>query len=102
MKKIDKLNFEENHITPVGGNVFADLGFEPEEAAKLKIKSQLMIEVSEWIKTQQLKQEEAADILKVSRPRISDIVTGKIDKFTIDALVEILQHAGKHVTVKVA
>ncbi len=97
-----KLNARGDHITPAGGNVFADLGFEPEEAAKLKIKSQLMIEISEWIKVQQLKQEEAANILKVSRPRISDIVTGKIDKFTIDTLVELLEHAGKHVTVKVA
>lgn len=97
-----KSNNEESHITPAGGNVFADLGFEPEEAAKLKIKSQLMIEISEWIRSQQLKQEEAAKLLGVSRPRISDIVTGKIDKFTIDALVELLELAGKHVTVKVA
>ncbi|MBL7000103.1 MAG: XRE family transcriptional regulator [Gammaproteobacteria bacterium] len=90
------------HITPAGVNVFADLGFEPEEASKLKIKSQLMIEISEWIKSQQLKQDDAAQLLKVSRPRISDVMTGKIDKFTIDALVEMLQLAGKHVTVKVA
>lgn len=102
MKKADKRKIKENHVTAVGGNVFTDLGFEREEAARLKIKSQLMIEISEWIKSQKLKQEEAAQLLKVSRPRISDVMTGKIDKFTIDALVELLEHAGKHVTVKVA
>jgi predicted XRE-type DNA-binding protein len=102
MKKSDKVNVDKNHVTPVGGNVFADLGFEPEEAVRLKIKSQLMMEISDWIKSQKLKQQEAAQLLKVSRPRISDVMTGKIDKFTIDALVELLEHAGKHVTVKVA
>jgi predicted XRE-type DNA-binding protein len=38
------------HITPADGNVFADLGFAPEEAAKLKIKAQLMIQLEAWIK----------------------------------------------------
>ncbi len=102
MKKTEEQDNEVSHITPANGNVFSDLGFEPEEASKLKIKSQLMIEISEWIKSEQLIQEDAALLLKVSRPRISDVMTGKIDKFTIDALVEILQHAGKQVTVKVA
>jgi predicted XRE-type DNA-binding protein len=48
------------HITPKGGNIFEDLGFEPREAAKLKIKAQLMCQISEWIKEKQLKQEEAS------------------------------------------
>lgn len=91
-----------DHVTPANGNVFADLGFEPEEAAKLKIKSQLMIEISAWIKEQQLKQEDAAKILGVSRPRVSDVMTGKIGKFTIDTLVDLLERTGKHVTVNVA
>ena len=68
------------HITPVGGNVFADLGFEPEEAAALlaqtkrivsekrAIKEQLMSKVSEWIRHEHLKQAEAAQILGITRP----------------------------------
>ena len=90
------------HVTRTGGNVFADLGFAPEESAKLKIRSQLMMEISEWIKEQQLKQNDAAELLKISRPRVSDVMTGKIDKFTIDALVDLLGRTGKHITVKVA
>jgi len=91
-----------DHVTPANGNVFADLGFDSEEATKLQIKSQLMIEISEWIKEQQLKQEDAAKILGVSRPRVSDVMTGKIGKFTIDTLVDLLERTGKHVTVNVA
>ncbi|MCU7937384.1 MAG: XRE family transcriptional regulator [Candidatus Thiodiazotropha sp. (ex Dulcina madagascariensis)] len=90
------------YTTPANGNVFADLGFEPQEAAKLKIKSQLMMQISEWIKENNLKQEEAADILQVNRPRVSDLMTGKIGKFTIDALVDMLERTGRHVSVNVA
>ncbi len=90
------------HVTQARDNVFTDLGFAAEEATKLQIKSRLMIEISEWIKEQQLKQEDAAKILGVSRPRVSDVMTGKIGKFTIDTLVDLLERTGKHVTVNVA
>lgn len=89
------------HITPENGNVFKDLGFSAEEAAKLKIKAQLMCQISEWIKEKQLKQEEASRLLHVTRPRVSDVMCGKTGKFTIDALVDMLERAGKHVTVHV-
>ena len=89
------------HITPKGGNIFEDLGFEPREAAKLKIKAQLMCQISEWIKEKQLKQEEASSLLQVTRPRVSDVMRGKAGKFTIDALVDMLERTGKHVSVQV-
>ena len=59
------------HITPVGGNVFADLGFAPEEAAALKAESQRII----------------SEKLAI--------------KFTIDALVDMLARTGKHVQLSV-
>ncbi len=96
------INISITHITPVNGNVFADLGFAPVEAAKLKIKAQLMLQIDEWIKAEQLKQGEAAQLLQISRPRVSDVVRGKTGKFTIDALVDMLERAGKRVTVQVA
>ena len=90
------------HITPEGGNIFEDLGFEPKEANKLKIKAQLMCQISEWIKEKKLKQEEASSLLEVTRPRVSDVMRGKTGKFTIDALVDMLEKTGKHVTVHVS
>ncbi|TXL13310.1 transcriptional regulator [Methylococcaceae bacterium HT4] len=77
-----------SHITAEDGNIFKDLGFTPEEASKLKIKAQLMCQISEWIKEKQLKQEEASHLLHVTRPRISDLMRGKSGKFSIDALVD--------------
>ena len=89
------------HITPEDGNIFKDLGFSSTEATKLKIKAQLMCQISEWIKEKKLKQEEASNILHVTRPRVSDVMRGKSSKFTIDALVDMLERTGKHVTVQV-
>lgn len=97
------------HITPAGGNIFADLGLESEEAVrllaetdraiseKLAIKESLMTELARWIDTKQLKQAEAAEILGVTRPRVSDVINKKAVKFTIDALVDMLARTGKHV-----
>ncbi len=101
------------HITPVGGNVFADLGFGPEEAVALKAESQriiseklaikecLMTELAGWIDAQKLKQADAAEILGVTRPRVSDLINKKAIKFTIDALVDMLARTGKHVQLSV-
>ena len=108
-----KKNTLTTHITPVGGNVFSDLGFEPDEAKalltaadqriseKIAIKESLMSEISEWIDEKKLKQVEAAKILGITRPRVSDLIRKKTIKFTIDALVDMLARAGKHVQLTV-
>ena len=90
-----------SHITSENDNIFEDLGFKPRKATKLKIKAQLMCQISEWIKDKNLKQEDASNLLYVSRPRVSDVMRGKLDKFTIDALVDMLEKTGKHVTIQV-
>ena len=101
------------HVTPVGGNIFADLGFEPKEAArllaesdriiseKLAIKESLKAESAVQIDAKKLKQAEAAEILGVTRPRVSDVINKKAIKFTIDALVDMLARTGKHVQLSV-
>lgn len=98
---MNEIDTEIRHITPGDANIFEDLGFSHGEAATLKIKAQLMCQISEWIRGNKLKQEEASNILNVTRPRISDVMCGKIEKFTIDALVDMLEKTGKHVTVQV-
>ena len=89
------------HITSSDRNIFKELGFSEREATKLKIKAQLMCSISEWIKDKELKQEEASQVLHVSRPRVSDVMCGKSEKFTIDALIDMLEKTGKHVTLQV-
>ncbi len=98
---MNDINTSITHVTPSSGNVFEDLGFDSNEASKLKIKAQLMCQISEWVKEKHLKQEEASNLLHVTRPRVSDVMRGKAEKFTIDALVDMLDRTGKHVTVQV-
>lgn len=76
------------------GNVFDDLGFAPQEAKHLRIRSGLMAEIEKLIEARGLTQKEAAALLRVSQPRISDLVRGKIERLSIDTLVEMLGHAG--------
>ena len=80
------------------GNVFKDLGFDLEEAQNLKVRSDLMIELSRVIDSRGLTQSDAAQLFGVTQPRISDLKRGKIDRFSIDSLVEMLGHAGVRVT----
>lgn len=90
-----------SHTTPSDGNLFADLGFSEEETANLKIRSTLMIQIHRVIEDRGMKQVDAAKLFGVSQPRISDLVRGKIDEFTIDSLVNMLAHAGFQVEVSV-
>ena len=83
------------------GNVFRDLGFSTAEAENLKIRTNLMIRLSKLIETRRLTQAQAASLFEVTQPRISDLVRGKIDRFSIDTLVAMLGHAGIRVQVVV-
>ena len=106
-----KIDTEIRHITPAGANIFLDLGFDQAEATALKaevdrqiaqmesIKEQLRSEVTGWIKANHLKQDKAAEILNVTRPRVSDIVNGKLSKFSVDALISMVIRTGKSVEV---
>lgn len=108
------IDTEIRHVTKPGANLFLELGFAPEEARRLHaasckhindtrlLKQQLMQELSRWIAQHHLKQADAAEILMVSRPRISDVVNQKTAKFTIDALVEMLGRVGKPVKLSVS
>ena len=81
------------------GNVFGDLGFAAEEATNLKVRSDLMIRLSKLIEARGLTQAQAAALFGVTQPRISDLVRGKIDRFSIDTLIAMLGHAGVRVQI---
>jgi len=76
----------------------------PSQAESLRIKSELMILVERFIKEKGLTQKEAASLLDVSQPRISDLMRGKIDRFTIDVIVNMLSRLGvtMDITIKKA
>ena len=82
------------------GNVFEDVGFPRAEAAHLLIRTDLMLQIARVLKARKLTQARAAKLLKVSQPRISDLVRGRIELFSIDALVEMLTRLEMVVTVR--
>jgi predicted XRE-type DNA-binding protein len=83
------------------GNVFRDLDFDAEEAENLKLRSHLMIALSKMIKARRLTQAKAAALFGVTQPRVSDLLRGKIDRFSVDTLVAMLGHAGAQVELVV-
>lgn len=81
------------------GNVFRDLGFPQPEAENLLLRAQLMSEIREVARG--MTQSEAAKQLGVTQPRVNDLLRGKIDKFSLDALVNMLAKAGMRVELRV-
>ena len=71
------------------------------EAKNLQVRSDFMIAITEYIKDNNFTQKDAAELLKISQPRISDIVNGKIDRFTIDTLLNMLTLAGIEVELSI-
>jgi predicted XRE-type DNA-binding protein len=88
-------------FTRSSGNVFIDLGFPPEEAENLRIRSDLMCQVINVIESRGLTQRQAAKLFGVTQPRVSDLVCGRIDLFSIDMLVKMLASAGVVVSLVV-
>jgi predicted XRE-type DNA-binding protein len=84
------------------GNVFLDLGFPPDEAAILALRADLMAELRLLIRDQGWVQQEAAQRLGISKARISDLVNGKCDKFSLDMLIKLAVRAGKRVELQLA
>lgn len=80
--------------TRSSGNVFRDLGFSPDEAEYLKVRAELMANLQKVITARGLKQAEAAELLGVTQPRISDLMRGRIDLFSIDTLIDMLARLG--------
>ena len=88
-------------VTKGSGNVFVDCGFPPTEAENLRIRAKMMMALAGYIQERKITQCRAARIMGVSQPRISDLVRGKIGRFTIDTLVNMVTAAGLKVDVDV-
>ena len=81
-------------------NVFEDLGFGAEEAANLKVRADLMLDLRRYILKRGWTQEEAATFFSETQPRISNLLKGEISRFSIDKLINLLARAGLEVHVE--
>ena len=74
----------------------------PADAENMKLRAELMRAIINHIEKKNLTQSAAANLMDVTQPRISDLVRGKIDLFSIDMLVNMASAAGFHVELKIA
>jgi predicted XRE-type DNA-binding protein len=89
-------------INNSSGNIFLDLGYSPDEAAILQMRADLMADVRKFIKVKKFTQAKAAEILGISQSRVSDLIRGKWEKFSMEMLITLATRAGMHVTLKTA
>ena len=89
-------------ITKSSGNVFVDLGFDPVEAAVLQMRANIMSDLRRYIEKQKLTQAEAAKRLGIAQSRVSDLVRGKWDKFSLEMLIMFEARLGRTIRVEFA
>ena len=89
-------------IIESNGNVFADLGFSAEESALLAMRAELMAGLRETIDHEGWTQMETATRLSIGQSRVSDLMRGKRDKFSLDMLVTLATRAGRKISLTIA
>jgi predicted XRE-type DNA-binding protein len=89
-------------ITESSGNVFADVGFEPAEAVILQMRAKLMSDLREHIHASGMTQTEAAKRLKITRSRVSGLMRGEWEEFSLEMLITLAARVGCRVTVELA
>jgi len=81
-------------VTSSTGNVFRDIGFSQDEAEHLVVRADLLIQLQKLVASRGLTQSAVARLLRVSQPRVSDLLRGRIDLFSTDALIDMLARFG--------
>ena len=82
-------------------SVFDAIADTREEALNMKLRAQLMNEIIAKIEKKGWKQDEAAEKMGVTQPRISDLQRGKMSKFSLDMLINMLASIGEDVEIKI-
>ncbi|EIC19788.1 helix-turn-helix domain-containing protein [Thiorhodovibrio frisius] len=87
---------DDTRMIESSGNVFADLGFDPAEAEVMKMRTEVMIRTAQQLKAKGWTQAEAARQLGITQPRVSRLVKGKVEDFSLDMLLTLATRAGLH------
>jgi predicted XRE-type DNA-binding protein len=92
-KKTDP-RFTDTRRTKGSGNVFLDLGFDSAEAKVMALRAEVMIRLEQHLKAQGWTQAEAARRLGVTQPRVSRLIKGQWQDFSLDMLLTLAARAG--------
>jgi predicted XRE-type DNA-binding protein len=87
-------------ITQSSGNIFTDLGFDPAEAAILQLRSKLINDLRGFINAKQLTQAQAVEQLGIAQSRVSDLMRGKHEKFSLEMLITLEARLGREVRLE--
>ena len=82
-------------------NIFEDLGFDVQESQNLLLRSQTMIALVQWFNASGMTQASAAKTLGITQPRFNQLLKGKIEIFSLDALVNMATSAGMRVGLSI-
>ena len=88
-------------VTSSSGNVFTDLGFGPGEAAVMGLRADLMARLRVLVQEEGWTQAQAAERFGIAQSRVSDLLRGKWDKFSLDMLITLAARAGRKVELAV-
>ena len=89
-------------VTSSSGNVFTDLGFDPGEAAVMGLRADLIARLRVLVQTEGWTQAQAAERFGIAQSRVSDLLRGKWDKFSLDMLITLATRAGRKVELTMA
>ena len=87
-------------VTESSGNVFQDLGFDAAEAEVMKLRTEVMIRTTQHLKERGWTQAEAACQLGITQPRLSRLIKGKVEDFSLDMLLTLAARAGLHTELR--
>jgi predicted XRE-type DNA-binding protein len=82
------------------GNVFSDLGYA--DAGERTLKVELALEVNRVLKERKLTQAKAAELLGIVQPHVSDLVRYRLNRFSVERLMQFLTQLGKDVEIRIA
>lgn len=76
------------------GSVWDAIEDTPQQAASMRVRSELMVALQKWLKAEGLTQATAAGLFGVTQPRVSDLMRGRINLFSLDTLIDMAATAG--------
>ena len=86
-------------IESSSGNIFADLGFaNPEE---LSLKSQLTMQITSVLQHRHVTQTAIADLLGIPQPKVSNLMRGKLEGFSVEKLIHFLIRLDRNVEISI-
>jgi predicted XRE-type DNA-binding protein len=102
MRRKSDPRLSDTRRTKSRGNVFIDLGFDPAEAKVMALRAEAMIRIEQHLKARGWTQVEAARRLGITQPRVSRLIKGRWQDFSLDMLLTLAARAGLEPEIRLA